>query len=245
MTSPVNPADLFLQGWQNYRLILEFDYLWHQMAADTLERVVANRSDHVGPFRFLDLACGDAATTASVLSRITASASKHTPSGIDYVGVDNSPMALAEAARTTFRAGIKPGFVESDFVEFLRSGESRFDLIYVGMSAHHLGLARLPEFFAGVRARLTPGGLFVAFETFCLPDEVRDEHLERLHAIIRKFWIRMPQAARDNVIAHTTECDFPVTLADWNAAAGKAGLNPGQFVMKTPDRISAMVVHEA
>ncbi len=245
MTAPVNAADLFLQGWKNYRLILEFDYLWHRMAADALERVIANRCDLAGSLRFLDLACGDADTTSSVLTRIAASASQTAPIRIEYVGVDNSPMALEEAARTTFGAGINPGFVESDFVEFLRKDDSRFDVIFVGMSAHHLGLARLPDFFAGVRARLSPGGLFIAFETFCLPDETRDEHLERLHAIIRKFWSRMPQAASDNVIAHTAECDFPVSLADWNAAATNAGLNPGHFVMKSPDRISAMVVHEA
>lgn len=245
MTSPSNPADLFRQGWKNYRLILEYDYLWHQLAADALERLISNRFAHARHLRFLDLACGDAATTASVLNRFAASSGQPTHPTIEYLGVDDSPMALAEAARTEFVGGVETAFIESDFVEFLRTDDSRFDVIYVGMSAHHLGLARLREFFRGVRARLAPGGVFVAFETFCLPDESRDEHMARLHAIIRKFWTRMPQDARDHVIAHTAECDFPVTLADWNEAAKDACLKPGEFVLKSPDRISAMVVHEA
>jgi cyclopropane fatty-acyl-phospholipid synthase-like methyltransferase len=243
MTTPENPADLFQQGWKNYRLILEYDYLWHGMAADALERLIADRIDRPGVLRFLDLACGDSATTSMVLNRIAER--RPTSSRIVYLGVDNSRIALAEAGRTRFVAGIEPTFVESDFVEFLKSGDSRFDVIYVGMSAHHLGLGRLPEFFAAVRERLSPGGLFVAFETFCLPDETRDEHMARLHAIVRNFWIRMPQSARDHVIAHTTECDFPVTVADWNEGASQAGLGPGKIVMKSPDRLSAMIVHPA
>lgn len=55
----------------------------------------------------------------------------------------------------------------------------------------------------------------------------------------------MPENARDNVIAHTSQCDFPVTLADWNAAAEKAVTKPGHFVARSPDRLYAMVVHEA
>lgn len=245
MTRPVNLTDLFRQGWSIYRQIIEYDYLWHRMAADGLERLIAKRFDHAGPLRFLDLACGDAATTSSVLNRIAASSGHITPTTIEYLGVDNSPMALAEAARTEFGGGIRTAFAESDFVEFLRSGTSRFDVIYVGMSAHHLRPDRLADLFAGVRERLAPGGLFVAFETFCLPDESRDEHLERLHAIIRKFWTRMPQDARDYVISHTTGFDFPVTLEHWNEAATKAGMPAGKLILKSPDRISAMVLHEA
>lgn len=118
-------------------------------------------------------------------------------------------------------------------------------MIFISMSAHHLGLDRLPEFFAGVKERLAPGGIFVAYEPFCLPGESRNEHIERLHALIRNEWTRLTDTLRKNMIAHTGECDFPVTLAEWNDAARMAGMNPGQSVFESPDQLYAMVVHEA
>ena len=46
-------------------------------------------------------------------------------------------------------------------------------MIYVGLSAHHLGEVGLPRFFTAVRQCLAPGGVFAAYEPFLLPDEVR------------------------------------------------------------------------
>lgn len=245
MTTPENPADLFLQGWKNYQRILRHDYLWHGLANHALRRVLTSHFLVTDKLRFLDLACGDSAMTASVLSDIGGARVSAGYDPVYYVGVDSSPMALTSAERTDFGAGVRTSFLEADFVDFLRTGDSRFDVIYVGMSAHHLGPKRLPEFFAVVRSRLAPGGLFVAYEPFCLPDETRDEHIHRLHEIIRNFWIRLPTEGRDNVIAHTAECDFPVEIQQWNEATESAGLNPGRFAFRSPDRLYAMVVHEA
>lgn len=139
MTEPANPADLFQQGWQNYRLVLEHDYLWHRLAAAELTRTLMHRTGLPAAPRFLDLACGDAATSARVLSDIGSIRAAQGHPCIQYMGVDSSPMALAQSAQTPFGEGVEASFVETDFVDFLRSGHSRFDVIYVGMLAHHLG----------------------------------------------------------------------------------------------------------
>lgn len=242
---PINPADLFQEGWKIYRLIVEYDYLWHSIAAKSLERLMATRFATQETVRFLDLACGDAETTAHVLAQVGRDAPRSRRPVIRYLGIDNSPMALKEAAKTRFDEATEAHFSEADFVEFLQTDRNLFDIIYVGMSAHHLGLPLLPGFFAAVHARLAPGGVFVAWELFCQPDETRAEYLDRLHQIIRKFWILMPEESRESVVAHTVACDYPVTHDQWNAAATQAGLKPGRFDARSPDLLFAMVAHEA
>jgi SAM-dependent methyltransferase len=246
MTEKTAPSDLFLEGWKNYQSILNHDYLWHRMAGDALKQALAGQFKPNVPMRFLDLACGDAATTGRVLRNLTQDPDVYTESHptIEYLGVDSSPMALTAATRTEFGPNVRPTFVEADFVDFLKSNTAKFHTIYVGMSAHHLGVDRLPDFFAAIRERLAPSGVFIAYEPFCLADESRDEQIARLHAIIRNFWVGMSPEARDNVIAHTATYDFPVTFDVWNDAAVNSGLKAGRFLAKSPDRLYAMIMHE-
>ena len=227
-------SNLFTEGWRNYRLVLEHDYLWHSLAESGLHETIVDRFGRDTAFAFLDLACGDAETTARVLRDFDA---------VEYVGVDSSPQALEAAAATNFGKGVRTRFVLADYVDFLNNDQGHYDVIFVGMSAHHLGERRLPEFFELVRKRLARDGLFVAYEPFLLADETRDEQIARLHAVIGKFWSAMPAESRRSVVEHTASADFPVSLEVWNAAAEAAGLPVGRFVRKSPDRLYAMVIH--
>ncbi|MBI1324016.1 methyltransferase domain-containing protein [bacterium] len=242
---PENPADLFQQGWDNYRLILGHDYLWHSLAGQKLRKVVVSQFRPSDTIRFLDLACGSCKSTSLLVSDLGGVRVMMGQPPIEFVGVDNSPEALRFAKCMNFGTSVRVTFVESDFVEYLRGVDSLFEVIYIGMSAHHLGLERLPDFFAQVKKSLAPGGIFVAYEPFCLPGETRNVYIERLHRTIREKWTKLKPEGIANVIAHTGECDFAVTLADWNAAAEKAGMKPGEMVFESPDQLFAIVVHEA
>jgi SAM-dependent methyltransferase len=220
-------AAFFVDAWAVYRLIVEHDYLWHSHVGAELRRLVPDRA------RFLDLACGDADTTSKALTG--------RPVG-RYVGVDQSPDALAAAARNVAGLGCPTGFVTGDYLEYLEASRDEFDAIYVGLSAHHLDEAKLARFFAAARPRLAPGGVLAAYEPFLLPDETRAEHIDRLCAMVEKYFVEMTPAQRAQVAAHVRGNDLPVTVARWDELAA-AGFGPARRAFKSPDRLYELVVH--
>ena len=84
--APSDAATIFQQEWRIYRKMVEGDYLFHSAAYAALRRVLIEEAPQ--PFRFLDLACGDASASAAALAG----------TGIArYWGVDLSEAALALA----------------------------------------------------------------------------------------------------------------------------------------------------
>lgn len=229
----MNETDIFTAAWESYRTMVQCDYLWHSMVMDSLDTMLARFSK---PIRFLDLACGDAEQTTKLLQAKSISR---------YFGVDRSGPALAIAAKNVKRLATQVELVTADFVEFLEGTDERFEVIYVGLSAHHLGETGLPRFFKAVRRCLAPSGVFAAYEPFLLPDEVRKDYADRFCIIANKLWVGMSIEQRARVNAHVCEFDFPLTLTHWNDIARAAGLSNASILMKTPDRISMMVSHVA
>lgn len=227
------PADLFQSAWAVYRLVVEHDYLWHTLAARGLAEILDSRFGE-RPFRFLDLACGDSDTTSRILAGRNIAG---------YVGVDRSVDALSAAEANVAKLGAPTAFATGDFVEFLEAGTDSFDAIYIGLSAHHLDDAGLARLFAGVRRRLAPEGLFVAFEPFSLPDETRAEHHERFCAITRQMWLALSTDQREQVVEHVLANDRPVPLSRWNELATAAGLSPARCLARSPDRLYELVAH--
>jgi len=229
----MSDTDIFTAAWESYRTMVQCDYLWHSMVMDSLETMLDRFTE---PVHFLDLACGDAEQTTKLLQSKSIGR---------YVGVDRSEPALAIAAENVMRLSTQTELVTADFVEFLEGTDERFEVIYVGLSAHHLGEAGLPRFFKAVRRCLTPTGVFAAYEPFLLPDEVRQDYADRFALIANKLWVEMTVEQRARVNAHVREFDFPLTLTQWNEIARVAGLSHASTLMKTPDRISMLVSHVA
>ena len=223
-------TDFFRDAWAVYRLVVEHDYLWHSHAGRGLESLLPTGR----AVRFLDLACGDSDTTARVLAGRELTR---------YVGVDRSAAALREAGPNVSKLTGPAELVEADFVEFLESCPDTFDVIYIGLSAHHLGEAGLPRFFAGVAKCLAPGGVFAAYEPFTLPDETRADTVDRICAMALHFFAAMTPAQRQQVAEHVRGNDKPVSLATWDALATAAGLSPLTRVVRSPDRLYELVSH--
>ncbi len=106
--------------------------------------------------RALDLGCGSGLIGATLRPRVGW-----------LGGVDLAPrmLALAEAR------GIYDRLDHADVVEHLRAGDDRFELIVAGDVMIYLG--DLAPVFAGVRARLAPGGLWLFTVEESTDDDVR------------------------------------------------------------------------
>jgi hypothetical protein len=90
----------FRHQWQVYSKLVDNDYLAHQAVRKVLHRVLLEQVNR--PFRFLDLACGDAILAVAAL--------QGTPV-IHYHGIDLSAPAL-ELARKTAAALACPVVLE-------------------------------------------------------------------------------------------------------------------------------------
>ena len=81
---------IFEQPWQIYRKMVDNDYLCHREVYGLLHDVLIR--DALQPFRFLDVACGDAGETIKALRGTRVA---------HYAGIDLSGPALALAQAAT------------------------------------------------------------------------------------------------------------------------------------------------
>ena len=98
--------------------------------------------------RVLDLGCGTGA-----LSLIA----KRTQPGIEIVGLDPDPKALARARRKVERSGLAVT-LEQGFGDSLPFADASFDRVLSSFMFHHLETAQKPAVLREVRRVLRPGG---------------------------------------------------------------------------------------
>ena len=212
----------FFSQWEIYRLCIEHNTLFHREVGEILGRELQVRT---GPFTFLDLACGDADLTAAALRGTQVSA---------YVGVDFAAPALALAANKVAELGCPRTLHEADFAGFLRGNDEIFDIIYLGLSLHHLEREAKRETMNHLRRATGPSGTFYMFEPFLQPGEERDEYVERWAEAMNGPYDPFPTAARDALRDHVTESERPESTKDYQSFAREAGFTRGEILFTDP-----------
>lgn len=201
----------FFEQWSLYRRVVDKDYLFHGRAMPALARWLDGRA---GAYGFCDLGCGDASFTSGVLAgRVLTS----------YTGVDVSAPALDLARRNTEVLTCPREFRNADFSNPQALGLAPQDVIYIGLSFHHLVAAEKARFFGEIRPLLAPGGGFVFFEPIRREDETRAQYMERWVAHTRATWTGFTPDELAAVEGHVTGNDYPETLSDLDRMARAAG----------------------
>ena len=209
----------FFSSWDVYRLCIEHNTLHHREVGRILRDELSGRSE---PFSFLDLACGDAELTARALvgSRVRS-----------YTGVDFSAPAIELARAKIAALGCPSAFHETDFTSYLRRNDSSFDIIYLGLSLHHLGLGEKAETMKHIRRAVASGGAFYLFEPVLRGRESRDECLAEWHAYIGMPdgpYGAFPPEPREALWQHVSTSDFPESEETYLALARDAGFSGGE-----------------
>lgn len=212
----------FFSQWEIYRLCIEHNTLFHREVGGILRREWRARTD---PFVFLDLACGDADLTAAALRGTKVSA---------YTGVDFSAPALALAADKISGLGCPRALEEADFAEFLRGNDERFDLIYLGLSLHHLERAAKRETMKDLRRATAPGGTFYMFEPVLHGGEGREGYVKRWTDAMDGPYDPFPEAARKALREHVNESERPESAEEYLSSARRAGFGTGDILFTDP-----------
>jgi ubiquinone/menaquinone biosynthesis C-methylase UbiE len=218
----------FFSQWDIYRLCIEHNTLFHREVGAILRRELLARSE---PFTFLDLACGDAELTAVALRGTKTSA---------YTGVDFSAPALTLAANKITELGSPRTLHEADFTEYLRQNKEQFDVIYLGLSLHHLERETKREMMTHLRRAAAPGGTFYLFEPFLQPGENREDYVTRWAAAMDGPYDPFPSEARDALREHVRESEKPESQDEYLSAARDAGFEDGKILFTDPDNFYSL-----
>lgn len=219
----------FFDQWHLYKKVAACNYLHHREACAALAGAL-DRFDR--PFRFLDLGAGDGAWTAQVLAGRPV---------CRYDAVDLSPVALELAGKNFANIECEKSFTQGDFVEALKAGMSAYDVIYIGLSLHHLLRGAKEEFLPIVRRHLTDGGSFICYEPINEPGESRDEVMKRWWKVVVRDWVELTPDERDAVQDHVFGNDYPESLRDYAALAEKAGFSRSLVRYCDPDALYAVM----
>jgi SAM-dependent methyltransferase len=218
-----NPRDAeavrdFFNGWNLYRRIVENDYLCH----DSVRQALSGWLDGLErPFSFLDLGCGDAAFSTGILKgRNLAS----------YTGMDLSPVALDLARGNTRKIAAPVSLVHGDFVTEIGTLPASYDVIYLGLSLHHLSRTEKEFFFGELRRRTAPGGALLVCDPILSPGEVRDVFMGRWVDHAKWTWKALTIEEIDGAVEHVTTADFPEEIGTLNRMAVGAGFRPAEVL---------------
>jgi SAM-dependent methyltransferase len=227
-------VEAYFRDWQRYSKAVNHNYLYHREVYARLHDFFLHRLTR--PCALLDLGCGDAGFMAQALEGIAISS---------YVGVDLARMALDLAAQNLAALGCEPQLWEKDYYELVLAGEITADVIWMGLTFHHLPRPQKQKFLQAAHKILPAGGYLLMFEPTLLEDEDRDQFLVRSGRIRQSSWPALTPAELERIGDHIDNHDFPEkisTLEQLGREQGFLGLTP---LFQDPDQVYALMCLEA
>ena len=217
--------DMFNRELETYRKIVAANLMFHREVYGLLHDLIVEHAPR--SFRFLDVACGDASASAAML--------KTTAIG-SYVGIDLSEGSLRLADRVL---KVLPCPVElrcCDFAEAMAKWSEPVDVIWIGMSLHHLPTQDKARLMNDANKALGATGLFVIWEPALLEGEDRASWLARF-SLLRGKWSAVSDEEFASMEKHMLLADFPETVDTWLSMGRDAGFDRAEEIFMMPNRM--------
>jgi SAM-dependent methyltransferase len=215
--------DEFRRQWHVYAKLVDNDYAAHREVGAVLHRVLAGEANR--PFRFLDLACGDA--------RMTVAALRQTPVA-HYHGIDLSAPALEMAREAVKELTCPVELEQADYVAAMRDRLEPADVVWIGLSLHHLQTPDKEVLMREVHAALGPGGLFLIYEPTCREGESRPAYLDRFEQVYRPLWSALTADEWASITNHVRAADLPESPSVWMNLGRAAGFSDARELFTDP-----------
>lgn len=233
-TIPDEPAAaLFQQQWQLYRKFVDNNYFYHREVYGHLHRILMEEA--VQPFRFLDIACGDASATADALKGTRVA---------HYHGIDLSQAALDLASKNLETLACPVTLEHRDFATALHDRLEPVDVAWIGLSLHHLLAPAKLTVMREIRSLLDDRGLFLIYENAFPDGEDRDTWLLRFSQN-QPLWTALTPEEYEAMAAHAHANDFPETTSRWHSLGREAGFSRVRDLFVAPTDLSRMYCFQA
>jgi SAM-dependent methyltransferase len=230
----VPAAALFQYQWQLYRKFVHKNYFYHREVYGQLHRILVNEA--LQPFRFLDIACGDARATVETLDGTQVA---------HYYGIDLSSAALELASKPLKSLGCPVTLVHRDFVEALRDWHEPMDVAWIGLSLHHLLAPAKLSLMREIRGIVNDSGLFLIYENASPDGEDRDAWLCRWERQNQPLWTALTIEEYEAMRAHVRDNDFPETNSQWHSLGREAGFGRVRELFVAPTDLFRMYCFQA
>ena len=222
---PVPTQELFTDSWNVYRKMVDNDYLFHRGAYGCLHQVLSEEIHK--PFRFIDVACGDASMSVEALKGTLVS---------HYSGLDISEQALAIAAKNLKALECSVTLQVCDFAKALSHWEQPADVVWIGLSLHHFLAPEKLEVMRCIKSIVGSKGRLLVYEDASPDGESRDAWLARWDAQ-KPFWTAYSEREWNYVTAHVHASDFPETDSVWRQLGNEAGFGRVQELFESPTKL--------
>lgn len=227
-------TDMFRRHWDIFRKIIEHDYMSHKAAYGKLREIIKSEVDR--PFSFADLACGDAYSSSRCLAGTRVSG---------YTGIDLSKWALGLAAKELGKIRAPFRLIEGDFERFDKYVDSPPDVVWVGLSLHHLVTEEKARFMKKVRASLPEDGLFIIYEPTYVEGEDGTSYYERFTDVLNRNWTGLTREELDTVFDHVKKSDIPELPSEWMRLGRDAGFDKAEEVYTDPTDLYSVFKYSA
>ena len=127
-----------------------YDSFVKLLGGEAARKTLLDQATMQPSFRLLDIGCGTG-TLAILIKRLHP--------GVDVVGLDPDPKALARAKRKAERVGISIR-LDQGFADELPYENASFDRVFSTLMFHHVPVDKKEKALSEVRRVLTPGGHF-------------------------------------------------------------------------------------
>lgn len=183
----------------------------HREVYATLRDVLVREAPE--KFIFVDIACGAATASAEALAGTQIGR---------YIGIDISSQSLKVAEEALKQVGCPVELRCEDFVQALEGWTEPADVVWIGMSLHHLRAPEKLTFMRSVSRILGQDGLFLIWEPTCLDDEDRAGWLRRF-LTFRRAWGALSDEQFSAFEVHMEAADFPETAQGWAQLGHRSG----------------------
>jgi hypothetical protein len=227
-TAHASTLAMFQRNWALYRKVVDNNFLFHREAYDRLHRFLLD--EVARPFRFVDIACGDAGAVVGALRGTQAAA---------YHGIDFSAPALELAGQALAGLSCPVTLEQVDFLESVGRRPRAADVVWMGLSLHHLRAAEKREFMRKVRGDLTDGGVFLIYENTSPDGEDRETWMRRWDKQ-RPSWTAYTDEEFDSMTSHVRSADFPETDSGWRLLGEESGFSSVRELFAAPTDLFRM-----
>lgn len=225
----IDPALAYFEmQWGTYMKVVANNLMSHREVYRELHRVLIE--DAPQPFCFIDVACGDASCTVGALKNTSVAS---------YCGIDITRPALNLAAEAVASLDCPTRLENRDFVDALQHWSEPVDVIWIGMSLHHLLTPAKAALMRKVHDLLGDRGLFIVWEPTLLEGEDRGGWLDRFTSN-RPFWTALSDKEFASVDAHNRAADYPETAVTWRALGIGAGFSSATELFRAPNDLHRM-----
>jgi Methyltransferase domain len=216
----------FRVEWATYRKVIDNNYMFHREVSEQLRGILIDEAPK--PFRFLDIACGDATAIVGALRGTAVS---------QYFGIDVSGAALELARQALVVLPCPVRLERRDLIAALAGWREPFDVAWIGQSLHHFSAPQKLDVMRAIRRIVGRNGMFLIWEPTSLDREDRAGWLDRFEQS-RRLWPELDSEEWDAMVAHARAADFPETALRWQGLAKEAGFANAHELFVAPPKLS-------